>query len=737
MKATAASMSGLAAIFLLAAAGQPAATQGALTTGASNVDFARDVQPIFREHCFECHGPAQQMRGLRFDLRRVAMPNRVGANGATIVPGDSGGSRLYRAIAGGSGLQMPPAGRLTPEKIAMIKAWIDQGAEWPDANAGDIESPGDPAAVPLVRAVRSGNRRAFAELLRQDPSLANRRGPGGWTPLMYIAIYGDAATMRTLLDAGADIDLVNDNHATALMYAVESLEMTRLLLEYGADPHRRSDEGRTALLIAASIPGATSVVSLLLDYGADPNARGLDGRTPLAAATIAGNAALVRLLADRGAIRKPLPLAQATRNCLECLNDLIAFADPDDLTGALTNAVAIGDPHVTGVLLERGARAAPDALERAAMSSLPLPLLRTLVARGAEVNRETRLGGTLIDLAERQGDTPLVHLLNELGVAGASSSRNPPPLRSSTRSVRDAIERSIPMLQRADVAFLDRAGCVSCHNNSLVAMALATARAHGIQVDEEIANRQTQRIAVFLGINREAALEKIGVPGAWDTSAYTLAGMAAAGYAADSITDAWARYLKSSQSRDGHWRVQATRPPLESSDIQITATALRGLQTYALTARRADYADAIRRAARWLEEAHGSDTEDRAFQLLGLKWGAGSRSVTKAAGLELIATQHPDGGWSQLPSMPSDAYATGQALVALSEAGVLRPADVRYQRGVRFLLDSQREDGTWYVRTRTLPIQPYFDSDFPYGRDQFISTAATSWAAMALAPAVR
>ena len=54
-----------------------------------------------------------------------------------------------------------------------------------------------------------------------------------------------------------------------------------------------------------------------------------------------------------------------------------------------------------------------------------------------------------------------------------------------------------------------------------------------------------------------------------------------------------------------------------------------------------------------------------------------------------------------------------------------------YRRGIQFLLDSQLEDGSWYVRTRAPPIQPHFDSDFPHGLDQFISAAATNWAAMA------
>ncbi len=99
--------------------------------------------------------------------------------------------------------------------------------------------------------------------------------------------------------------------------------------------------------------------------------------------------------------------------------------------------------------------------------------------------------------------------------------------------------------------------------------------------------------------------------------------------------------------------------------------------------------------------------------------------------------QRADGGWSQIPTLASDAYATGQALTALAESGALKPTDPVYQKGVRFLLGTQLEDGSWYVRTRAVPVQPYFDSEFPHGKDQFISAAATNWATMALALAAR
>ena len=73
--------------------------------------------------------------------------------------------------------------------------------------------------------------------------------------------------------------------------------------------------------------------------------------------------------------------------------------------------------------------------------------------------------------------------------------------------------------------------------------------------------------------------------------------------------------------------------------------------------------------------------------------------------------------------------------MALLESGIIATGHSQYQRGAQYLLNSQMEDGSWFVRTRAPSFQPYFDSDFPYGHDQFISAAASNWAVMALIPA--
>ncbi len=119
--------------------------------------------------------------------------------------------------------------------------------------------------------------------------------------------------------------------------------------------------------------------------------------------------------------------------------------------------------------------------------------------------------------------------------------------------------------------------------------------------------------------------------------------------------------------------------------------------------------------------------------LFGLVWSKPEPEVVSQADAELRAQQRGDGGWAQRDGVESDAYATGQAMVALYEAGAIPGSDAAYQRGIAFLLRTQMADGSWLVRTRSSPLQQLKESGFPHGRDQWISAAGTSWAAMALA----
>ena len=368
--------------------------------------------------------------------------------------------------------------------------------------------------------------------------------------------------------------------------------------------------------------------------------------------------------------------------------------------------------------------------------AVPKDVITQLITAGA-ASKSGRPGITAGELARRNRNANLLEALKDAGMTDETTPYAPPPSEPAP-SLEAALQRSIPALQRSDVAFLRKAGCVSCHNNSLTAMTVAAAaRLSNVRFDNGIAKEQTTRIAAFLNENREHALQGTGLPGAIDTVGYVLLGMAAAGYPSDAVTDAWAKYARSQQAPDGSWPCMTLRPPLESSDFETTAAAIRAVRTYGAKALRADYDRSAERGTAWLEKAPPKTVEDRSFQILGLVWGRGNRLTIRKAAEALLALQRPDGGWEQRPGLGTEAYSTGQALVALRESGAVARTNGLFLKGIQYLRKSQLSDGSWYVASRAVPFQPQFDSEFPHGPDQFISAAATNWASMALISALR
>jgi ankyrin repeat protein/mono/diheme cytochrome c family protein len=717
---------------------------------AAKVDFRTAVQPLLKQHCISCHGPTQQMNGFRLDKRSAAMR---GGSFPVIAPFNGAGSRFYLKLVGNQfGLQMPPTGKLPDPDIQILKAWIDQGAEWPDDLAGEGASkPPDPGATRLIAALRAGDTAAFARELAANRGSANATGPAGSTPLMYATLYGSADAMRDLLAAGADPNAAADGGTTALMMASHDPQKTGLLLEAGANPNARPDDGRTPLTIAANQFGTSAVVKLLLDKGANPTAVTASRTTALRLAAGTGDADLMRLLIEAGADLEGDAAAALTAalllKCGACVDLVVGEVDQPSLGASLLVLSRAGDLDATRLLLDRGADVNTRGIDgrtplmMAAISdAYPLEIVRTLIARGADVNVRTPAGETAASLAAVRGGAIVDALVKAGAIAAPPPDARPPTVRPGL-TPRAAVLRSLPLLQKADATFLRKSGCVSCHNNSLTSMTVALARTHQFAVDESAVNSKVARLHQYMESWRESALRGVGIPGGQDTISYLLLGMAADHYEADAASDAMAHYLKARQLPDGHWRIQTNtnRPPIESSDIEVTATSMHAIQLYHPAPQRAEYDKAIRAAAAWLTTARAVSTEDRAFQLLGLSWAGGDKATITRLAKAFEKEQRPDGGWSPLATgkMRSDAYATGEALVALREAGVLAATAPAYARGVRFLLDTQLADGSWYVATRATPVQAYFESDFPYGRDQWISAAATNWATMALIPAVR
>lgn len=304
--------------------------------------------------------------------------------------------------------------------------------------------------------------------------------------------------------------------------------------------------------------------------------------------------------------------------------------------------------------------------------------------------------------------------------------------------LRPAIAKALPLLLKGAVGHRENRTCFACHNQGVPILALTTAKGRGFEIDDPEIAIELQFIVDFLDRNRANYLMGKGQGGNVDTAGYALLTLEIGGWKADETTAAVMEYLLLYQQDVPYWRANSNRPPSEASPFTTTYVGLRALATYGLPEQQDRIALRTEAAREWLRTTPAACTEDRAFKLHALKTAGGSESELAAAAQELLATQKEDGGFAQLdsgdaPYTESDAYATGTALVALHQAGGLATSDSAYQRGLRYLLKTQLPDGTWHVASRSKPFQAYFETGFPHGKDQFISSAATAWATTALA----
>ncbi|HTR34386.1 MAG TPA: ankyrin repeat domain-containing protein [Bryobacteraceae bacterium] len=308
----------------------------------------------------------------------------------------------------------------------------------------------------------------------------------------------------------------------------------------------------------------------------------------------------------------------------------------------------------------------------------------------------------------------------------------------SVEHIREAATRSLALFQASQKTWYTKTQCNSCHHQYQPALAYRSAREHGIPFDEAIARADAVKAFAATDLDRAVQWSWIIEPAMDD--AYRMVAADAAGVRPNLVDAVYARLLASRQDADGSWTSYHQRPPASYSSFTQTALVLRAIQLYSHPSQKADIAARIARARHWLLSHTPIDTEARTYQLLGLKWaGANSASLHKAA-QALAATEQPDGGWNSLEGRASDAYSTGEVLVALHDAGGMSTTDPCYQRGLDYLLRTQMPDGSWHVATRLHPpapvSPPYFESGYPYGHDQFLSAQGSLWAVMALARAL-
>jgi hypothetical protein len=250
-------------------------------------------------------------------------------------------------------------------------------------------------------------------------------------------------------------------------------------------------------------------------------------------------------------------------------------------------------------------------------------------------------------------------------------------------------------------------------------MVLRDARKVGIKIDEANFTRQYERAFEVHG-----SLGGVRV----DTVGYALWALDIGQQAPNDKTEAMVEYVLNYQKDLGTWKTTVDRPPAETSHFTTNYVALRGLHRYGNAQQREAIATRAAAVKKWLESANVADTEDQVFRLrlaheLKLPAEKLDRFVQR-----LVSEQDAEGGWAQKPGMKPDAYGTGSALVALHEAGGVSSQHSAWLRGLDYLLRTQKPDGSWHVESRAKPLQEYFESGFPHGKDQFISAYATGWA---------
>jgi hypothetical protein len=361
-------------------------------------------------------------------------------------------------------------------------------------------------------------------------------------------------------------------------------------------------------------------------------------------------------------------------------------------------------------------------------------VVKLLLKAGADANVRSNSGETALDWARKFGNRQVIAALEAAGAKPGTPVALPKRQPAGPRTPAQASQIGLALLQRASTEFFKQSGCVGCHNQPISVMAFSAAHAGGIEGDAAVNQEHIKMIEAEWARSLEPLLQKREGGGFADPPAYSLLALHAAGYRPNPVTDTLALYIAGAQLRDGSWKVDgASRSPIQEGNIGRAAIAVRAMQLYAPPARRAEMDAHIARARAWLFAAKPFTNDDHAMRLLAFRWLDFSAAEVDGAARSLLQAQRPDGGWGQNPNLPSDAYATGESLWALREAGILRPSDAAYRRGVKFLLDTQWEDGAWYVRSRAVKLQPYFESGFPFGHDQWISSAATGFAVMALA----
>lgn len=561
-----------------------------------------------------------------------------------------------------------------------------------------------------------------------------------------------AAEVKRLIDLGANVNAVNEAGATPLMWAIPDLAKVRLLVDHGANVNAISKNlGRTPLLIAAGYPNTVPVLKLLLDKGADLKARDRAGETALRKAARFSDVSVVRFLHEQGLnLNEPsggspaLTVATAAqgRHYAPTIEYLLEHGATFETQTSIAPVRFDASFIARWITAGAGVNTAGTRYDRtpliaaAASDEASVEILRLLLDKGADPNAQDKDGESALDWAMHRQDSAKIALLRERGAKEGNTPRDltyPQPTGISDPKV--SVAKSIALLQSTSSSVYEQRACISCHQQMLVETTAAAVRAKGIPVREDLSVKNLEQMLKVYRNQAEMAMQGETTGGHVLSYGYFAMALAAAGYKPDAVTAGLVHAIASWQMPDGSWPGLIERPPMEYSTFSHTALSIRALTLYAPEGRRAEMDEKVRKARSWMLAAKPTSAEEQAMRIMALAWSKASAQEIDAATKPWVARQNQDGGWSQLPQLASDAYATGMTLYALSQAGVSTKSEA-YRKGIAFLLRNQYEDGSWFVKSRSFPTQPHFDSGYPFGYNQWISAAGACWATLAIAAAI-
>ena len=457
-------------------------------------------------------------------------------------------------------------------------------------------------------------------------------------PLLEAIWSQDIEKVKQLLADGADPDAKTSSSGNRPVWlwaiAARDHRATELLLS-----KVKTVDSANALLYAAN-RNDVSLARALFEKGMPADARAIDGATALLVAAASGHVDTLRLLLERGA------------------------------------SVNLADDHNDTALM-------------AAVRAGSIESVKLLLAAGADANARDRAGRTAFMWAVRTRRPDVIDALRARGARGDA-----PELPRVPLTPRVAVERSLPLIQQGTKTWNESQSCGACHHHPLMFRATAIAQRQGFAVDARLLGAQIERfqrsVPRFELLRTQALASEAGVlrfslrtggdPSfgeGWFLSSFADAGLRWP------FLETEALLLARMQLRDGRWRHAPPRVPIMSSDFTATAAAIRTLQTFGSSDNGDELKARIARATTWLRTNTPVTTDEKVFRLFGLLWAKSDPPLLADAATVLRDGQNPDGGWPQVRGLNSDAYTTGQVLVALHEGGNVSTDDPLYQRGVK------------------------------------------------------